>query len=448
VSGPAPRLDDALRWAVLLLLAAAPLALGSVHPPAYIPLLGASLFVGALSWARARLRRAQGLGLPRVPGTRLLLAFLVLVIVQLLPLPPLLLGALSPGTLRFHAELSLVPDQAWHPLSVNPADTARGLVFVAALSSLYATVFREFGETRWRRRLGGVVVVTGFMMTLVGLVQSAVFGNRIYGLYRPDADWAVFGPYVNRNHFAGYVVMAIPIALGFTAEAARELLAAVRRRRVGWLALGDPEGSRAVRRGAEAVVLIVGLAASRSRGGLLAFLVSLAALPLAFGRAWRALVVIGLVLVLAAAFVDLGPIRRGFESRGIHDSRLVLWGDVLPMSRSFPVFGCGLNAFSTAYPRYQTVLKSEWVGQAHNEYLQALVDTGVLGAAILVSLLVMVLRAAWNAAPRSPLDAAILGSLLALAAHNIVDFNWQIPANAATWAALAALGMRGVRGTP
>jgi O-antigen ligase len=190
----------------------------------------------------------------------------------------------------------------------------------------------------------------------------------------------------------------------------------------------------------------VGLVASRSRGGLLGFLVSLVALPRGFARTWRALAVVLPVLVVAGAFVDLGPLREGFESRGIQKSRLALWQDVLPMVRSFPLLGCGLNAFGTAYPRYQTVLKGDWVGQAHNEYLQALVDTGVPGLVLLLAILVQVLRAAWRSAPRSALDAGILGSLLALAAHNLVDFNWQIPANAATYASLAALAAR--RGAP
>jgi O-antigen ligase len=426
------------RAAVLVLLAAAPLALGSVHPPAYIPLVVLSVALGALAVARG-----QGAA---VPGTRLILAFHALVVLQLLPLPPPVLGVLSPGSLRFRSEVSLVHDASWHPISVNPVDTARGLAFVAAASFLYAAVYLEFGEALWRRRLARVVVLTGCFMTLLALVQGPTFGSRIYGLYRPDADWAVFGPYVNRNHFAGYVAMAIPLALGFTVEAARDFHAALaRRRRARWLALGDAEGNAAIRRGAEAVVLVVGLAASRSRGGLLAFLVSLAALPRALGRSRRSLFAIALVLLGAAAFVDLGPLRRAFESRGIQGSRVALWEDVLPMVRSYPVFGCGLNAFGSAYPRQQTVLKSEWVGQAHNEYLQALVDTGALGAGLVLALLFLVLRSAWDVAPQSPLDAGILGSLLALAAHNLVDFNWQIPANATTYAALAALAVRRAR---
>ena len=442
--GAGPRLQAALRWSVLVLLAAAPLALGSVHPPAYVPLLGASFVLGILSWARP----AGGAVRPPLPGARLILAFHLLVLAQLVPLPRPLLDLLSPGSVGFRAELALLPDRSWHPISVNPADTARGLLFVAAVCCLYAVVFREFGEPRWRGRLARVVVLTGCALVLEALVQAATYGSRIYGLYKPDADWAVFGPYVNRNHFAGYMVMAIPLALGLTTEAARKLLAAARRRRRTFLVLGDPEASLALRRGVEAVLLVVGLAASRSRGGLLGFLVSLVALPRAFARPARALVILVPVLLGAALFVDLGPIRQGFESRGIQASRLSLWEDVLPMLRSFPVFGCGLNAFGSAYPAHQTVLKGEWVGQAHNEYLQALTDTGLLGAGILVSLVALLLRAAWRVAPRSALDAGILGSLLALAAHNLVDFNWQIPANAATYVSLAALALRESRSTP
>ena len=79
---------------------------------------------------------------------------------------------------------------------------------------------------------------------------------------------------------------------------------------------------------------------------------------------------------------------------------------------------------------------------AHNEYLQALTDTGLLGAALLAVLLVTLFRHAQRAAPLGPLDAGRLASLLALCLHNGVDFNWQVPANAATFVAIAALALR------
>jgi O-antigen ligase len=119
---------------------------------------------------------------------------------------------------------------------------------------------------------------------------------------------------------------------------------------------------------------------------------------------------------------------------------------MLPMVRRFPAFGMGLDAFSTAYPWYQTIWRTEWIGEAHNEYLQALLDLGVLGAALIAGLLVLVFRAALRGARRGGRELGLFGALLGLALHNLVEFNWQIPANAATWVALAALALRAAPG--
>jgi O-antigen ligase len=286
------------------------------------------------------------------------------------------------------------------------------------------------------------VVLVGLFMTVVGLVQAAYGTRKIYGLLRVTYDWAVFGPYVNRSHFAGYVVMAIPLAVAFAMEALSGLRRDWRRRRRGWLALGGAQGNALVRRSVEAIVLVVGLVASASRGGFVAFAGSMAALPFT-SRRWRAAsVVVLLVVVLGLPWVGLGEIVRGFESRGIQSSRIDLWRDMLPMFPSFPLFGSGFNAFGTAYAPFQRIWRGIFIGEAHDEYLQVLFDTGILGALIFAVVLVRLFGAAVRAARRSPLGVGLLGSLLALAFHALVDFNWQVPANAATYVALAALAFR------
>src|SRR6185436_12612447 len=108
--------------------------------------------------------------------------------------------------------------------SVNPADTARGLAFLAAMSLLYAAVFWEFDDDRWRRRLCLMVVMVGAGLTLIALLQAASLQpTRIYGLWRPQWDWGVFGPYVSKNHFAGYMAMAIPLSFALAAESLQGL---------------------------------------------------------------------------------------------------------------------------------------------------------------------------------------------------------------------------------
>ena len=225
---------DRLRTLILVLLVASPLAFGSVHEPAFIPLLVVAGAVGLLSWARGHWARTLGVVVPFVPGRRLLLGLHLMVLFQLLPLPPSVLRLLSPGSFSFYNDTLLVPLTAWRPISVSPPDTLRGLVFLAGMTLLYGAVFREFGEERLRRRLCRTVVVTGLLLTVLALVQAASpEPHRIYGLWKPTFDWAVFGPYVNRSHFAGYLVMAIPLALGFALEALQALRRGWKRRRAG-----------------------------------------------------------------------------------------------------------------------------------------------------------------------------------------------------------------------
>jgi O-antigen ligase len=452
-SRPAPRRRDrdrtgaALRVVVLAALVAAPLALGSVHEPAFVPLLAVSAGAGLAAAWRARRAAAAGAHVGALAGGRLLVALHGVVLVQLVPLPPAVLHLVSPGSFAFYDRLSLLPLAAWRPISVNPGDTARGLCFLAGMSLLYLAVFREFEQQRWRRRLCAAVVAAGAVLAVVGLLQAASLApTRIYGLWRPRWDWGVFGPYVSKNHYAGYMVMAVPLALAFAAEALLALRTEWRARRVGWVALGGVSGNALVRRAALALLLVVGLLASQSRGGLAAFAVASLALVLTLRRSRAARAVVSVVVVAAVAWMALGGMLRGVETRGLRSNRLALWADAARMAGDFPLLGAGFNAFGTAYVPYQRVDTYEWYGEAHNEYLQVLLDLGLVGAALVASVLVALFRRAWQAARLGPLDAGRLAALLALGSHNLVEFNWQIPANAATFVALAALSAR--RGDP
>jgi O-antigen ligase len=431
-----------LRVLVLVLLGAGPLLAGAVHEPVFIPLLAGSAVAGAAAHLRAR---RQGAREP-LPGGRLLLALHALVLAQLVPMPAAVLRAVSPGSFSFYNDPLLVPLAAWKPISVSPPDTLRGLAFLAGFSLLYVAVFREMADGPWRRRLLLTVVGTGVAITIVAFLQAvSPEPHRIYGVWRPRWDWAVFGPYVNRNHFAGYLVMAAPLAMGFALEALSRLRSAWVRSRRGWLLLGEKEGNAAVRWSAAVMVIVAGLLASQSRGGVSAFALAALVLPLASRRRRPTALAVAILVGLGVAWVGVGGVLSAFEVRGVRASRLDLWRDMLPMVPRFPAFGVGWNAFATAYPWYQTIWKTDWVGQAHNDYLQALIDGGLVGALLVAGLLAVVFRAALARAPRSPLDLGLFGALLGFALHEIVDFNGQIPANAATWISLAALALAPVR---
>jgi len=248
-------------------------------------------------------------------------------------------------------------------------------------------------------------VLTGLALTVIALLQAVSSEpRRLYGVWQPRWDWAVFGPYVNRNHFAGYLVMAAALAVGFALEALARLRAAWTTRRHGFLLLGEAEGLALARAAAVVMVIVAGLVASQSRGGVSAFAFAMLAVLLlilsggvpslsATGRRWTALAVL-LLVGLGVAWIGLGGVQQAFEVRGVRGSRLDLWRDMLPIARDFPIFGVGWNAFATAYPWYQTIWKTEWIGEAHNDYLQALLDGGVVGFVLVAEALSVLLQIA------------------------------------------------------
>jgi O-antigen ligase len=434
-----------LRLLVVGALVLAPLLFGAVHPFAYRPLLGIAFLAGAWSWARGHFRRSQGEWVPELPGHGPLWALLGLVLLQLLPLPPELLRLVSPGSYAAY-HIPPLPVRPWRPISVCPSDTLRGLFFLAGMGLLYATVFREFQQRRWRRRLCVALLGTGLALAVAALVQAAsAHPTRIYGFLHVSTDWAVFGPYINRNHLAGYLAMVLPLGFGFVAESLEEVLARRRGRRL-WRAVLDPAANAVAWRSAITIVLLVALLAAQSRGAIAACLASVPVFLALFRYRRAALVVVVLLLLLGLTTVDLGAMLQSFESRGFN--RYDAWVDMLALVRYFPVFGAGLNAFGWAFRPYQTIDRRNLWGQAHNDYLQILLELGVVGLIPVALLLRRLLQAAVAQVRRDAVTAGIWAGIAASCVHALVDFDWRIPANGAALAALCGLAVAPPRSHP
>lgn len=442
------RVRDLVRVVVLAAVALAPWAFGAVHWQAYVPLLVVSYAAGAFAWARGHWGRAHGESVRPIQGLWLLGALALLGLLQLVPIPVGLLRVVSPGSFAHYDYLSLGPLQGWRPISVDPAATHRALLFLIGFTLLYAYTCRELASRRWRRRTVVVIVANGLLLTIEALIQAtSAEPSRLLGLYKPTWDWATFGPYVNKNHFAGYIAMALPLALAWALDAFSDLRHAWRRRR-GWLAIGDPVGTDTLRRGAVALALIVGLVASRSRGGLMAVAIAALVAPLLARRRAVAALAVGLLIGAAVFLRGLDDLQAGAQ-RGAGDIRFEIWRDVVAAVPRFPVLGSGLNTFPMAFALHRTQRLPVWVGdvnEAHNDYLQAFFEGGAIGGLAVIAAVLLLLKSAARTAPSGPLRAGLLGCVVASCAHALVDFNWQIPANAATFALLSGLAIQPLDG--
>lgn len=440
----------ALALAVVCL---APWAFGSVPPPFERGLLWALLLTlaGATLFERGRARW------PALPPTAARLLGLVVLwpALQLLPLPPALLALVAPGSAAVWHPAGVAGEllgPAWRPISIHPEATARTALYLGTLLLLGVRLGPWLAERHRYRFAVLALAVAGLGLAGYAVFARQAFGDLLYGRIAVPTI-APFGPYVSKNHFAGWTLCVALLLLGTAIG-----IAARARARHGsrWTEQGAAPAALALACGL--ALAIVGLATG-SRGGGVAFvagLLVLGALRWSVSGARRGAIAVLALLLLAAglAFATAAPaVRSRFEGLGsAHQEasgsfRLGVWRDTLALVAASPLTGSGLGTFADALPRFKTAHGELRVEHPENEWLELLAEGGLLGFAAVAWGLALLLRASVAAARACPdpwlrgVAHGALAALGALAVHGLIDFNLRIPANAALAAVMAALAL-------
>jgi O-antigen ligase len=170
---------------------------------------------------------------------------------------------------------------------------------------------------------------------------------------------------------------------------------------------------------------------------------------------WQVALTLGAFLVIALALLAwlgggellerLASIHSGTRTELTGGGRQTIDRDAIKIFRQKPVLGWGLSTFPEIYPRFSTLSTNFQVGMAHNDYLQLLVEMGALGFATMLWFLMTLFRSAFKKLRHFPVDtnaamtlAAVLG-VTGILVHSFVDFNLQIPANAALFYVLCTV---------
>ncbi len=405
---------------------------------------------------------SRTLRLPRI----LICCFFGLLLLQALPLPPGLVRVLSPASFHFHhAYAPGLSASSFLTLSLAPAETLRqGLTLLAYILAA-VLVLRVLEHFRQMERLAAVLVCLGVFQAVYGLFELSrarpwiLFTRKLINLD------SVTGTFVNRNHLAGYLEMIIPLALGLLISrlgffSLRTRGSAVEFREVINL-LSRKSFALNILLMAASVVMAVAVVKSQSRAGvflviftfLLLLMMSLFHLT-ASGEGRRlarnminALFLIILLFSLAAGMTAVMN-RFSADDTIFKGGRTLFWENTMPVIGDYPVFGSGLGTFASVYPAYDPEGGEMRLTHAHNDYLELMIETGILGFLLLAGAVIWILVRCfrvWKARHNLEVKGLAMGGLVSLVVmlvHSFTDFNLHIPSNALLFAVILALTVK------
>ena len=385
------------------LIVLATLAYGAVHQ-AVLAITYFLVAVIVLLWA-LDCRREGAIKLSASLIQAPILAAAVYGLLQILPL----------GELPAEAGVAGIP----RTISIEPFVTIISAVHFLAISVFLAALLIYVDSAERIRKIIVFVSVFGFAYAFFAVLQSVLSPDKIYGIYgRPGAN--VFGSFVNRNHFAAWMEMAIALPLGL-------------------LFSGVVPKDKRLLFGTAGALMGASIVASGSRGGSVAFVVEVLVLSLltyGSGRGRlgvRIALAAGLLAVVigGALFVggetSLSRIADSQTAVGTDQDRSRIWSASVKIIEYGMPLGVGLGAFGTAYSQFDASSGLERVEQAHNDYLQVLTDAGLPGAVIGLGFLMIVGfhgRAVLSSKNdfRRAVGVGALAGVVGVLVHSIFDF--------------------------
>ena len=446
----AERLIELLLGAMLLF---APFAYGSVEAwsQQVLFLLTAGMLVALIVDRIARPQQPLAWTWAYAP----MLAFLALGSLQLINLPNGLLGVLSPGTVATRQDLLAdLPGgaPAAQSISLYPHATLRDLRLVVWVIALFVIVHQSIRRSDQIQRVLGLMALSGGAVIGWALYQNATGMRAVYPGVAAGHPFS--GPFFNHSHFSQYVNLAIGSAVALLLVQ----MTAASRRHISfieqfWRGHGS---ARYIRWGLVAVVVLGALAIclSMSRGGVISLCAALGlgvvflAWRTRLGRRSSVLVTVGMLafVVLLVFGFDMvyervATLRQFDQAEG---GRMQILRDIAVAWQQYPVLGTGLGTFEVVFPQFDRTGAPNLATHAENEYAQLLMETGIVGFALIVAFMALIafhgLRCAlWPLRSMHWAAIGLLVGLIAIAIHSVSDFGQHVPAVAAMTAVSAAL---------
>jgi tetratricopeptide (TPR) repeat protein/O-antigen ligase len=270
------------------------------------------------------------------------------------------------------------------------------------------------------------LIVIGFIISFFGIIQDLTWNGKMFWLFPLTHRGRPFGPYVNVNHFAGYISMLIPLSIGYLFSLKGKYGLSFK----PFLILAI-------------LVMFAALFSSVCRAGIVSLLLSLVFMGFLLVRLKSAKIekqlpfVFVILMLIGLAWFGSGRIVEKFSH--LNDpswqARLWVWRGTIEIIKDFPLLGTGLGTFVHIFPKYRLPQTKLFFSYAHNDFLELLSEGGVLGFAFISILFFFFLRKTvrllFSRRDTWAINLTVggLSSFLAISIFSFSDFNLHIPAN-------------------
>ncbi len=458
---PGPRslaqrlLDRLVDIGLLGVIFVAPLAMGGRHPIGRF-ILVALVAVMAVSWFCRQCLTVDGRW--RWTGAEWLVAAGAgVILVQLVSLPATVLACLSPHQSEllplWNADGLPQVLGRWSRVSLTPSATLGGLILFVTYSTLFLVVAQRLRGIADVERLLRWIALGATSMAVIGLAQRFAGNGLFLWIYEHpfrDTMSVVKGTFINENHFAHFIALGIAPLLWWLhrdAQPDHGEPARVPRIAIGIaLACVGVAGLLTFSRGGVVVMFLAsaGCIGLQARAGLLRreTLLTLAG--------------IGLFVAIALGIYGFAPLSDELATLGAGSVEEVdrfgvrrqLWAADLTAASKFPILGTGVGSHADISPVYFANRFDFEYTHAENGYLQVLLETGLIGLALLAVGIFLACR--WGCAALSRHQPArvkgvavvVVTTLLISLFHSLWDFVWYLPACMSLTILLLACGCR------
>jgi O-antigen ligase len=361
-------------------------------------------------------------------------------------LPAGIIKTISPETYSLYKETVLIHEPLkWVSLSINRKATLMEFFRITSYAAFYVLTIQLLTKKDILKKTIAVIVIFASLLSFLGIMQYILSNNKIFWFRELTQGGSPFGPYVNRNHYAGLMEMIFPLVLSLflfykpyvTYKSFREKIAEIfnRQRTNIYILLGF-----------SSVLIATSIFLTLSRSGIVSLCLSMIIFGVMFlerrtnRRRSIIIIIIFILIVLSVGWFGWGPIFERFEKVGniqgnISELRLIIWKDTRNIIKDFPVTGTGLGSFVNIYPRYRTIQGDAIADHAHNDYIELFSDGGAIAFLICVWFLLTLLYKSYNVFLKRHEVYSIyifIGSItgiIAILIHGITDFNLHIGAN-------------------